>query len=60
MPPAMSIAEAHAIGEQVEKALRTRLAALERVVIRVGKSALVGSKPPRMSEPVGANLIRSD
>jgi len=35
MPPAMSIAEAHATGEQVEKALRTRLAALERVVIRV-------------------------
>jgi divalent metal cation (Fe/Co/Zn/Cd) transporter len=31
----MSIAEAHATGEQVEKALRTRLAALERVVIRV-------------------------
>jgi hypothetical protein len=35
MPPAMSIAEAHATGEQAEKALRTRLAALERVVIRV-------------------------
>jgi len=56
----MSIAEAHATGEQVEKALRTRLATLERVVIRVGKSALVGSKTPRMSEPVGASLIRSD
>ena len=35
MPSAISIAEAHAAGELVEKDLRGRLAGLERVVIRV-------------------------
>lgn len=35
MPPTISIAEAHAAGERVEKDLRSRLTGLERVVIRV-------------------------
>ena len=35
MPSTISIAEAHATGELVEKDLRGRLAGLERVVIRV-------------------------
>jgi divalent metal cation (Fe/Co/Zn/Cd) transporter len=35
MPPTISIAEAHATGERVEKDLRGRLIGLERVVIRV-------------------------
>lgn len=35
MPPTITIAEAHAAGERVEKDLRARLTGLERVVIRV-------------------------
>jgi cation diffusion facilitator family transporter len=39
MPPTMSIAEAHAAGERVERDLRARFPRLERVVIRVEPQA---------------------